>query len=368
MAGSAILLLFGKHYAIGGRGLFGFVSGILQLTVMVHVSDIASKEMRSNIIRKIVYMLVLTSFIWSLIMPKFESADQILNSLTAMVLLALSVIGLVLTPILTTETVPYLLLHGKDSKALKTLTKLRSEKKPSWITRRCFEELKVLVKEDRLMGWNVLGGGNFKALFTILNGRLMNLLLRNVPLTLMILNVCTNVPLLNSLSNDSSTLFARYETLHLILGVLALGLTSWCGLRLIHFLVLGLSGFIIGSMFNLVRGNIVSIVVVLMTAFVSMGANVSDWVHTVQAFSIVKKPWSMALVTFIEHAVHITIIAMYCTSNTTPMCWLIFSVGSFMFATMLLILLPKSTKLSLRNARNKYNKTPKRKFEAMKNC
>lgn len=367
LVGSAALLLSEGCFVIGGRGLFGFTNGILQLTVIVHVSDIAAKEMRSNIIRKIVYLIALSTFIWSVIIPKGPFPERNINAITAAWILPLAIIGIILTPILTNETAPYFLLRGKESKALKRFARLRSEKRASYATRKSFEELKLTVEEDRIIGKNIFGYGNLKPLFAILNGRLLNLLLRNVPLTLLNLGIYSSVPYLNRKS--PSIFFMTHEILYVALGALALFFSSCLGgSRLFHILALILSGVVPGVLFfgsYLPSGtdSVQVIIIIVLFGLISLGVNVSDWIHTAQAFSVVKKPWSIAVVTLIEHAVHIALMVLYSSIRFhRTLSWVGLSGALFLITITLLIMTPKSTKLSLRDARNKFNKTTKRKF------
>lgn len=57
---SGLLFLLEQNYIFAGRVLFGVTYGLCHLTVIVHVSEIATKEMRSEIIRKIVYLIFLS--------------------------------------------------------------------------------------------------------------------------------------------------------------------------------------------------------------------------------------------------------------------------------------------------------------------
>lgn len=361
LATSSALFLFGGFYELGARLLFGFAYGLVQLTVIVHVSDIATKEMRGAIVRKIAYLSAFSTVVCSFVIHTCGYEETVLKKYIAVQLLIFSIIGLILTPLLTQETVPYLLLHNRKRQAYTKLMNLHSERKPSQKTQRIFEELVLTVKEDKMAGKNIFGSSNIKPLLAITNAKLLDLLLYSVPMTLFIIKLYKGTPL-EKISFPTS-LFARNELIRILAGTLALFISSFIGGPRRVLYAVGALSFIVNWRItaNLFFGynsilHVQSTCIILAIAIVSTSVYTLQWLYITQAFSVVRKPWSIAFATLIKHLMHIVLIAVYCyVESKEVVFWILLSAGAFFIPIILLVLLPKSTKLSLRNVRNAWN-------------
>lgn len=346
----------GPYGELVARILFGLAYGLVHLTVIVHISEIAAKEMRGVIVRRIAYLNTISTVISSLLIHKSGYTTEMLNKNMASQLIILAIIGLILTPFLTHETVPYLLLHGKESQASRKLTKLRSERQPSRNTRKIFEQIQLAVNEDKINKTSIFDSANLKPLFVITHARLLDLLLCSVPVTLLLMQLYKETPLEKTRVPDS--LLARHELIRALTGTLVLFISPLIGgPRTVLFVVSALSYVInwrIGANIFLVQNsmlNVQSTAIILVIAFVSVSVNTLQSLHTTQAFSISRKPWSIAFVAQIEHLAHIGLIAIYYYVKRSDMVfWTLLSGGTFFIPVLLLVMLPKSTKLSLRDA------------------
>lgn len=375
---SGVLFLFGPHYVLG-RILFGVTFGLVQLTVLVHVSDIAVKEMRSAICRKIVYLLAFSSLIFIVFFTLYGrgkdyndiKVEGVINSVTGLLLIILGAVGMILTPILTNETVPYLLLRGKESKALEQLTRLCSEQKASRRTLQNFEELKLAVNEDKVIGSNIFANGNLRPLFVIVCVRLVGVMLWNTPETLSVFQQYTY----------SYWFFPDYQfmvpivhaNLLVVVGISAVFVSSYIGGdRLFYYVqVINISFLLTTSGvdhyfgYNSLLTQIERTATILFAVISAIGVNVSVWTQSAQAFSVLKKPWSIAVVAQFEYILHITI--MIITDFRFGLSRNYYVGYSYQFISLILpivliFMLPKTTKLSLRDGRDELNKLSKRKF------
>lgn len=350
-----------------GRILSGVVYGLIHLTVTVHASDIASEKMRRVISKSITILMALSSLAYAFTFTELLRGRNSI-ALNGFELMLWGGLTLIVTPFLTNETVPFLLMHKKESKALKKLTKLNSERRVSSRTVRQFEQLKSMVKEDQCISKNILTGGNLRPLFMVINARLLSLLTSSIPLTFILIQLGVFV-----LQQSNQRLwFSEIHLLRIVGGILALTIASWAGRHKLFYSLSTLftCAFIFvasGTLFfpfhrSLERFDTILIYVgFAVYGLISLGIDAYQHIHTIEAFSFTKKPWSISTVAIIEHIAHALLIAGYCMRMYTVLA-IGTTVLAFIVPIILLVMVPDTHGLSLLQIRNKFNKYLVKKF------
>lgn len=164
------------NFLLAGRTLSGMLYGIILLTIVLHTADNANQFVRRYLLWTIVIVNILpTILLAELIAYAFNIAGG-LNVAIGCVMLMLSVIALIVMP-WTYESIVFLLDTGRDLKALEVLLKLRNESRH--FIRNDFNDMKLMIAEDRNVGDNLLRHGNWRPLVLILLLRLLNSFVAN---------------------------------------------------------------------------------------------------------------------------------------------------------------------------------------------
>lgn len=174
------------NFMLVGRALAGVLFGMVLLTIIMHTADNASQFVRRYLLWTIVIINILPSVLLAEVTSSLFGIDGGVNVGVGLLMLMFSVIALIVMPC-TYESIIYLLDTGKDLKGLEILLKLRNESRH--FIRNDFNDMKVMIAEDRNAGGNILRNGNWRPLLLILLIRLLNPLLAN--------NILASVSIMN---------------------------------------------------------------------------------------------------------------------------------------------------------------------------
>lgn len=175
------------NFLLVGRALTGVLFGITLLTTVVHTADNASQFVRRYLLWTIVIINLLPSILLAEAASFVFGIDGGLNVAIGLMMLLFSVLAMIVMPC-TYESIMYLLDSGKDLKALEILLKLRNESRH--FIRNDFNDMKVMIAEDRNSGANILRHGNWRPLLLILLIRLLSpLLANNIVASVSIMNI-----------------------------------------------------------------------------------------------------------------------------------------------------------------------------------
>lgn len=263
---------------------------------------------------------------------------------------------LLVIPLLANETVPYYLTRGKVSKAQKKFAKLSGERggKSSAETLEKFDELQLMVQEDRENGQNIFGGGNLKPLFTVLSARLLRLFLMSAT-TVMIVMSATKSLCLPNISFDGGYLIELSAT-QIAIGSVSLALAACFGLHKLFYIsaIVMMTSFFGITILNYHLNSILQAILLASFAHLSLGLDYYQQEQSTDAFTVTKKASSLATIAFFEHLMHVVIIAGRIKHlNAT---FIFIGVGIIVLSILLLAIVPETKKLSLRETRNKFNK------------
>lgn len=164
------------NFVLIGRALSGVLFGISLLTIIIHTADNASHYVRRYLLWTIVIINMLPSILLAEAAQYVAGIDGGLNVAIGWLMLLFGVLALIVMPC-TYESIMYLLDTGKDLKALEILLKLRNESRH--FIRNDFNDMKIMIAEDRNAGGNILKNGNWRPLLLILLVRLLSPLVAN---------------------------------------------------------------------------------------------------------------------------------------------------------------------------------------------
>lgn len=352
------------------RLLMGLTYGLTYLTVTVHTSDIASRPMR----KKVTLLVVVLNAIGITAYALYARLEYPEWNIVGYFLMYTGGSALVSTPFFCLEPPTYYLLHKNESKALRHFTILNNERKPSRRTSKKFAELELMVKEDIQNGDNILSGGNFRPLGIVLLGKLLSLATSNVPL---ILIMCRWAWRIQPPGESNFTVIMVIQT---VLGFLALIFSQCGGPRFIYVFTILLSSILLffgifpfSFHFAFIPDYIFQLITLIGLSTLALAANYYQLLHSMEAFTITKKAWSIALLSIIEHSIHFALLFLYVTTVMSRSSYIVGGfIGTFTVSTLVVLfissallfaMVPSKIKgLSVRGIRSRFNKHLERKL------
>lgn len=351
-------------WVLATRLISGIASGMAHLTVTVHASDIGSKRMRQVISYVITTTVALSVAFYSYMMnvwynndfpttPKFYIGFNVI---------VIGVLALLLTPMLTNETVPFYLVRGKETKALKKFAKLNGERKPRAKTVQKFNEFKRMVEEDVQNGHGILSGGNLTPLYIVLNARLLHLFISSVPMLMLVMSEMGSWRALKFQSFDGGFL-TESSAARIIVGTIVMAVASWCGRhKFIYIATILASGmFLVGFLQNMhlswdARHTLrvmLSYFVPVAHTLLSYGVDYYQMKQSVEAFPVTKKAWSLATIATVEHLIHAGLIAIFI--HRLEEVKILIAGAIILLSIVSAAKVPDTRTLSLRATRNLFN-------------
>lgn len=320
------------------RLVSGLVAGLAHLTVTIHASDIASKRMR-RIITYTIVMIIATSTLYHLPLQELRYSlhlkifGQLISYDINMIVLGLLV--LVLVPLLTYETAPYYMMRGKVAKAQKKFAKLNDERngEPSNET---MLKLQLMVREDKKMGENIFGGGNFRPLFAVLCARLLRSFLMNASTITMLMSV-TKMLHLPFKSIDYGYLF-ELHAMRIIIGSISLGLAACLGRHKFFYISALVMAAIVGGS-ALVNVFLWPEAIVAIFLVLSLGLDYYQQKQSIDVFTVTKKAWSLAMIAVVDHFIHAAMIISHISFYRET--FIFAGVGVIVLSSILLMMGPR---------------------------
>lgn len=350
-----------------GRLLTGILHGIIQLVLLVHGCDNASKRTRASILRTVAYVLVFGTLFAIITNISYIRNELTSNRCIGVYLLGFAIFTVVLTPTATNESVPHLIALGKEDEALQKYVQLRSERIPTTITLSGFNEVKTFVLAEAALDKSLFTDGNWKPLLLITIARLLSILIINIPLLICLIRMNAN-----NTDVEWSQALIWLQCIRILFGFLPI---LYCS-ALTRNKALYKLGFVFGfalcllsvsiiyskdlSLFQIMR-NTFAMGTLFCYAGSALGLDAVQHVQSAEAFAMVKKPQSLAFLSTIEHLAHIILIVIflqfsglaYSMANNALFC-LICSIILIIFSIYLHFKMPISSGLSFSDACYKY--------------
>lgn len=352
-----------------GRFLAGLANGLAYLTVITHAAENAVNQIRGVILRGIGYVLAFSLFIAGFTTNGTIGNDIDSECIMGYLNLFYSVLALILCPLLTIESAPFLLRQSNDGRSVSerealvigTMVRLRDEKAETPKIRHDFTEMKHQLNEDELDSSNPINGKHLRPLCIVSGVRVLSVCAKNLPFTVLIMGF------FNRLVNPSKT-FSLYMLLLLLSCRFIFGMLTMffidkferkkylyissilCGILLMITCIIVVSTG--STLFD--ASPYATIGIIIYFIFASMSIDCVGHVQTSEAFSYATKPWSITIAITIEHFVHILFITIFKLEYDVPT-FVLVSIGLIVMGLSTLLTVPSKTKgLSLRQTRDIY--------------
>lgn len=335
--------------------------GMAYLTIIIHASENAAKEVRGMVVSLINVMIFVAVTISATIITivTYNHGDN-MNSdrVIGIVGLVISVASILCTIFFLKESVPYFLVRNKDNEALVCMKELRAETNETWRVTDDIQELHTMVQEDRKDGRNIFTEGNAKPLASIVIMFLLGVLTNNYLLNIILFNFL-------GIAIGWPNFMLAPIILAAVRGGMSIISVFFADIvgRKIHIIVTGITLFItiiIGIIVLFVSLHIwlFGLFAIVFQVFAAIGVDPIQHILLSEAFSTSKKPFSIAFVVAIENLLQILFIGMYFipaissadTYILVASC--IFSI--LILVTILMLILPETKGMSLKEARDEF--------------
>lgn len=274
----------------------------------------------------------------------------------------LSVLGVVCTAFLTYETIPYLLRKGNESEAIINLLKLRNEWAMTPKLTNDFDEMKLMVGQDKRESQNILSDGNasvtgkmiiLRVLATMTNNMLINYFL--IITVAWMLNYTTNyhiAPVILTASRFVGSFFPVFTMDSIKRKIHLTGSSVVAGTLMFIVAIIMVTVTSTTRTISLTLG----VLAILFQIIVSLGIDPVQHLLLSEAFSTSKKSWSIALVTSVEDCLQILFIGVQFLPSYPTGGWnvILFLAASIILCSGVLLqfAIPETLKKSLKETRD----------------
>lgn len=358
-----------KTVLFSGRFLAGLANGLAYLTVITQAAENAVNQIRGVILRGIGYVLAFSLFIAGFTTKGTAENDIHGEWIMGFLNLFYSILALVLAPLLTIESVPYLIqkandgrsVFGREALIIDTLVKLRNEKGETPKIRHDFIEMKHHLNEDELDSRNPFNRQNLRPLCIIIGVRILSVCAKNLPFTLLIMLYFNHMIHSNTFSLYSLLLLLSCR---FIFGMFAMFFIDKFERKKYLYIFSILCGTLLLIICIINRDEIVNIDktylfigIIIYFVFASMSIDCVGHVQTSEAFSYATKSMSITIATGIEHLIHLIFIVLF-KFEYVVLTFVLIAIGLIVMGSSTLLTVPAKTKgLSLRQTRDIYRKT-----------
>lgn len=356
-----------------GRFLGGLANGLAYLTVITQAAENAVNQIRGVILRGIGYVLAFSLFIAGFTTNGTIENDIDSECIMGYLNLFYSLVALILAPLATIESVPYLLQQTNDGRsvaerealAIATMVKLRNEKGETSKIRLDLIEMKHQLNEDELDSRNPFSAKNIRPLCIVTGVRVLSVCAKNLPFTVLIMGFFNHI-----VNPETFSLYMLFLLLscRFIFGMITMFFIDKFERKKYLYICSILCGVLLlitclivsNSKDDFFQASFFSYGIIVFFVFASMSIDCVGHVQTSEAFSYATKSWSIAIATGIEHVVHMIFIIVF-KLQYDVYAFILISVGLIVMGLSTLLTVPAKTKgLSLRQTRDIYRKV---KFE-----
>lgn len=339
-------------YCAKTRLVAGLVYGLIQVTLVVQAAESTTKKIRRWILIILAYFSATSNLISSLIFNFYDDREEISYTeenpalyIVSYVMIACSLLALIINFITTTDTIPFYLNRGDDTKAFKELTRLKSDYLSMLDIRFEFERIKFDVAQCHLDANRKLASrSNVVPLLSMSCVRILKLLFTSVPMTLVLIydpdtstrenlendNIETNISLNSGTVEPTDESDHQYISPLLTLAVLQ-AFRLLCSIAVIikqdkyHFnrfcyklaFIVGatliawfFARTVLGALETIQNVLFFPVSVIIMMGFIGLPIplDILQLCQSADSYSRIKNTWSLACAIFIENIVHIFLI------------------------------------------------------------
>lgn len=280
-----------------------------------------------------------------------------------------SILALILAPLLTIESAPYLLQQTNDGHTvaerealvIATMVKLRSEKGETPKIRHDFIEMKHQLNEDQLDSRNPLSRKNIRPLVIVTGVRVLSVCAKNLPFTILIMGYFNHL-----VNPETFSLYMLFLLLscRFIFGMITMFFIDKFERKKYLYIFSILCGILLlitclvvsNSKEDFFQASFFSYGIIIFFVFASMSIDCVGHVQTSEAFSYATKSWSITIATGVEHIIHMIFIIVF-KLQYDMYAFVLISIGLIIMGLSTLLTVPAKTKgLSLRQTRDIYRK------------
>lgn len=182
-------------YCAKSRLVTGMVCGLVQLTIIVQAAESTTKKVRRWLLIIVAYVNAISSLISTLIFNYLDDREEVSykeeNSalyIISYTMIGCAVLSLILNLCFTTDTVPFYLNRGEDTKAFKEMTRLKVNHLSMLDIRYEYERIRFDVAQYQLeTNRSLAARRNYVPLISMCCVRILNLLFTSVPITLVLI-------------------------------------------------------------------------------------------------------------------------------------------------------------------------------------
>lgn len=325
---------------------------------MIHACEVAVPKLRGMIVGSIHFCLVIGFFTTSsCLLPVFEARSYDVDPTRTIGINGLICIGsgLLIAVFFNRESPVYLIRKYRDNEAIDIMIRLRSESHETADIRRDFSEFKTMVLEDGKSSLNIFDRKNRWPLFTVLLLKVIFVASFNMPLNIIWLDAVA-AKLYNGSTDPSGMCLsgARWGVMLVTMFVIdckrikllmmSTGVCSIILLTLVYTLQHQTTG----------EATAIAILAFAFQIFSGMAIGMLMDVYATEAFNTKKKPLSIAFTSSIEFLLQILLIVVHFYLKVSlPL--LVGLLGLVMATGLGAFILPDTSRMSLRNARNKFD-------------
>lgn len=338
-------------YCAKSRVVAGLIFGLVQLAIIVQAAESTTKKVRRCMLVIVAYAGALANFTSILLFYFYDDRERITYAeenptiyIISYVMIGTGLFSLALNFIFTTDTIPFHLSHGEETKAFKEMTRLKVEHLSMLDIRYEYERIRFDAAQAELEGNRSLGAGvNYVPLTTMCCIRILNLLFNSVPMTLLLIwdpetsvktdTVETNlaaIPNLNSTMTPELSENTKYISPLLTLAILQ-GFRMLCSLVVAirqdkyHFnrfcyKLAFVTGFtlLIWFVIRVVLGRVeilqnffffpVSILIMMGFTGLPIPLDIIQLCQSADSYSRIRNTWALAAAMFLENLFHMALI------------------------------------------------------------
>lgn len=293
---SGIVGLFGLMFV--RNSMMGIVLGLVQVTAMTHVSDIATRQIRT------IYALLVTVLRAAILCQPIVNHDFTIWGI------AISIFGglaFVCNVWLCIETPTFYLLRNDESKASKIFEKLQIGKND---LSQEFEWLKKMTRKEIEDGKSIFSATNVRSLWITMSFRILS-------------SILLFAPLMTSgwIKNDSRDVkFIDCLLVSRIVYSICLVFVSVHQIERCFYptmVVYSLIAVPMITLFYFLRDHVISFVVYCIVPIImSVAADYLQFIKSVDSFSVTRKSWSLAFIGIAENVMNALLVFFYKVMRT----------------------------------------------------
>lgn len=348
------------YFIVPARVIAGFSYGVVYPTVLMHASEVAIAKLRGMIVSSVHFCFIVGVFTTSSsLLPVYQSRNYEVDPTRTIGIngLICIVTGLLIAIFFNRESPVFLIRKYREQEALKIMVRLRSESHETVEIRNDFNEFKMMVMEDAGSNLNIFDRKNRWPLSVVMMLKIIFVASFNMPLNTIFLEA-TEAELYNGNTDPSGMCLSGTRWIVMMFFMFVIDF------KRIKFYVFssGACSLILLLLFYVLRssgGGFDESTAITVLAFgfqmasgIAIGM-VSD-IYAVEAFNTRKKPLSIAITSSVEFLLQIFLVATFFYLKVSMMLMVglaVIIMGAGIFA----YILPDTSGMSLRNARNKFS-------------